>query len=41
MPWIEPNDHRQAQALIALVNGTSESTSEVPARAEIVVHVAS
>jgi len=39
MPWIEPNDHRQAQALIALVNGTSESTSEVPARAEIVVHV--
>ena len=39
MPWIEPNDHRQAQALIALVNGASESASDVPARAEIVVHV--
>jgi hypothetical protein len=39
MPWIEPNDHRQAQALIALVNGASESVSVVPARAEIVVHV--
>ena len=39
MPWIEPNDHRQAQALIALVNGASESASEVPTRAEIVVHV--
>jgi hypothetical protein len=39
MPWIEPNDHRQAQALIALVNGASESVSGVPARAEIVVHV--
>ena len=39
MPWIEPNDHRQAQALIALVNGASESLSDVSARAEIVVHV--
>jgi hypothetical protein len=39
MPWIEPNDHRHAQALIALVNGASESASDVPARAEIVVHV--
>jgi hypothetical protein len=39
MPWIEPNDHRQAQALIALVNGASESVSDVPARAEIVVQV--
>ena len=39
MPWIEPNDHRQAQALIALVNGASETASDVPARAEIVVHV--
>ena len=39
MPWIEPNDHRQAQALIALVNGASEAVSDVPARAEIVVHV--
>ena len=39
MPWIEPNDHRQAQALIALVNEASESASDVPARAEIVVHV--
>jgi hypothetical protein len=39
MPWIEPNDHRQAQALIALVNGASESVSDVLARAEIVVHV--
>jgi hypothetical protein len=39
MPWIEPNDHRQAQALIALVNGASETFSDVPARAEIVVHV--
>ena len=39
MPWIEPNDHRQAQALIALVNGASETFSDVSARAEIVVHV--
>jgi hypothetical protein len=39
MPWIEPNDHRQAQALIALVSGASETFSDVPARAEIVVHV--
>ena len=39
MPWIEPNDHRQAQALIALVNGANESAFDVPARAEIVVHV--
>ena len=39
MPWIEPNDHRQAQALIALVNGASESVSDAPTRAEIVVHV--
>jgi hypothetical protein len=39
MPWIEPNDHRQAQALIALVNGARESVSDVPTRAEIVVHV--
>jgi hypothetical protein len=39
MPWIEPNDHRQAQALIALVNGASESASDIPVRAEIVVHV--
>jgi hypothetical protein len=39
MPWIEPNDYRQAQALIALVNGASESASDIPARAEIVVHV--
>ena len=39
MPWIEPNDHRQAQALIALINGASESVSDVQARAEIVVHI--
>ena len=39
MPWIEPNDHRQAQALIALVNGASDTASDVSARAEIVVHV--
>jgi len=39
MPWIEPNDHRQAQALIALVNGAIDTVSDVPARAEIVVHV--
>jgi hypothetical protein len=39
MPWIEPNDHRQALALIALVNGANESVSDVPVRAEIVVHV--
>ena len=39
MPWIEPNDHRQAQALIALVSGASETFSDVSARAEIVVHV--
>jgi hypothetical protein len=39
MPWIEPNDHRQAQALIALVNGASETFSDVPSRAEIIVHV--
>jgi hypothetical protein len=39
MPWIEPNDHRQAQALIALVNGASETVCDVTARAEIVVHV--
>jgi hypothetical protein len=39
MPWIEPNDHRQAQALIALVNGASDTASDVPARSEIVVHV--
>ena len=39
MPWIEPNDHRQAQALIALVNGASDTASDVTARAEIVVHV--
>jgi hypothetical protein len=39
MPWIEPNDHRQARALIALVNGASETAPDMPARAEIVVHV--
>jgi hypothetical protein len=39
MPWNEPNDHRQAQALIALVNGASETFSDVPSRAEIIVHV--
>ena len=39
MPWIEPNDHRQAQALVALVSGASETFSDVSARAEIVVHV--
>ena len=39
MPWIEPNDHRQAQALVALFNGASDTVSDVPARAEIVVHV--
>jgi hypothetical protein len=39
MPWIEPNDHRQAQALIALVNGASDTASDMPTRAEIVVHV--
>jgi hypothetical protein len=39
MPWIEPNDHRQAQALIALVNGAGETATDVLARAEIVVHV--
>ncbi len=39
MPWIEPNDHRQAQALIALVNGASDTASDVSARAEIVIHV--
>jgi hypothetical protein len=39
MPWIEPNDHRQAQALIALVNGAIDTVSDVLARAEIVVHV--
>jgi hypothetical protein len=39
MPWIEPNDYRQALALIALVNGANESVSDVPVRAEIVVHV--
>jgi len=39
MPWIEPNDHRQAQALIALVNGASDTASDVSARAEIVVRV--
>jgi hypothetical protein len=39
MPWIEPNDHRQAQALIALVNGAIDTVSDAPARAEIVVHV--
>jgi hypothetical protein len=39
MPWIEPNDHRQAQALIALVNGASDTASDMPTRAEVVVHV--
>jgi hypothetical protein len=39
MPWIEPNDHRQAQALIALVNGASDTASDMPTRAEIVVHI--
>jgi hypothetical protein len=39
MPWIEPNDHRQARALIALVNGASDKAPDMPARAEIVVHV--
>ena len=39
MPWIEPNDHRQAQALIALVNGAGDTAQDMPARAEIVVHV--
>jgi len=39
MPWIEPNDHRQAQALIALVNGAIDTVSDMPTRAEIVVHV--
>jgi hypothetical protein len=39
MPWIEPNDHRQARALIALVNGASDTAPDMPARAEIVVHV--
>jgi hypothetical protein len=39
MPWIEPNDHRQAQALIALVNGAIDTASDMPTRAEIVVHV--
>jgi hypothetical protein len=39
MPWIEPNDHRQARALIALVNGAIDTAPDMPARAEIVVHV--
>jgi len=39
MSWIEPNDHRQAQALIALVNGAIDTASDMPTRAEIVVHV--
>jgi len=39
MPWIEPNDHRQAQALFALVNGASDTASDLPVRAEIVVHI--
>jgi len=39
MPWIEPNDHRQAKALVALVNGARNSDTEVSVRAEVVVHV--
>jgi len=44
MPWVEPNGHRQAHALIALVSGSvvddMHADGVVPAvRAEVVVHV--
>ena len=39
MPWIEPNDHRQAQALIALINGSPDTAIDAPVRAEVVVHI--
>ena len=39
MPWIEPNDHRQAKALVALVNGAIGTEADPSVRAEVVVHV--
>jgi len=39
MPWIEPNDHRQAKALIALINGAHDTDIDMTVRAEVIVHV--
>ena len=42
MPWVEPNDHRRARAIVALASRSSEDHDHVTtreARAEIVVHV--
>lgn len=37
-PWVEPNDHRRALALIALLNRDTAETSSV-SRADVVVHI--
>ena len=39
MPWIEANDHRQAKALIALINGAHDTDTDMTIRAEVIVHV--
>lgn len=44
MPWVEPNDHRQAQALIALISGSVVANAcgdgvGPTVRAEVIVHI--
>jgi len=46
-PWVEPNDHRRAHALVALISGSSGSgsssdlgsTGDSRVRADVVVHI--
>lgn len=40
-PWVEPNDHRQAHALVDLLSGSEASFPDSPSsvRAEVIVHI--
>ncbi len=37
-PWVEPNDHRRAHALVAMISG-SATTDDARVRADVVVHI--
>ena len=39
MPWVNPNEHRQARALIALLSDSDADRATGMARAEVVVHI--
>jgi hypothetical protein len=39
MPWVEPNEHRQARALVELLSGADGAHATGMVRAEVIVHI--